>query len=257
MRFNTTVAALAIMLVVPVFGTDNSYAETKPKSNTTTDIKKTEVKKAEKVAEKEVTVTVAAGDTLSSIAEANQTTWVRIFNANEAIANPDVINVGNELRIPKAEEELTDRYGALIAEQAAQIAAQAAAAPAPVAVAPTATTVAAYSPAPAPARGVTSVANSGNRYAWGNCTWYVFNRKPNIGSFWGNANQWIGSAQAAGFSTGSAPVAGAIGAQGNHVVYVESVSGGMVNISEMNYAGGLGVLHYRTVPASDFYYIYA
>lgn len=56
-----------------------------------------------------VIVTVVAGDTLSSIAEAHETTWVRIFNANEQIANPDLINPGDQLRIPTADETLADR----------------------------------------------------------------------------------------------------------------------------------------------------
>jgi LysM repeat protein len=64
--------------------------------------------KAEKKAAP-VIVTVAEGDTLSSIAEAHETTWVRIYNANEQIANPDIINPGDQLRIPTADETLTDR----------------------------------------------------------------------------------------------------------------------------------------------------
>ncbi len=59
-------------------------------------------------------VTVNAGDTLSSIADAHQTTYPRLFNANESIANPDVINVGQEIRIPAADEELPDRMAAIV-----------------------------------------------------------------------------------------------------------------------------------------------
>ena len=102
-----------------------------------------------------------------------------------------------------------------------------------------------------------SQSSAGNTYAYGWCTWYVKSRKPNIPNTFGNAYQWIGSAQASGYATGTTPVAGAIGAADNHVVYVESVNGGNVTISEMAYAGGVGVVHYRTVPASSFYYIYA
>lgn len=75
-----------------------------------------------------VMVTVAEGDSLSKIAEAKQTTYVRVFNANDKIANPDVINPGQELRIPAADEELPDRYADWQAQQQA-------AAPAPVAAA--------------------------------------------------------------------------------------------------------------------------
>lgn len=69
--------------------------------------KAAEVKNEE--APKPVMVTVASGDSLSTIATANNTTWVRIFNANESIVNPDIINPGQELRIPAPEEQLADR----------------------------------------------------------------------------------------------------------------------------------------------------
>lgn len=101
---------------------------------------------------------------------------------------------------------------------------------------------------------------AGNSYGYGYCTWYVKNKRPDIGSFWGNANQWYASAQAAGFATGSEPRAGAIGVSfvgsAGHVVYVESVSGGTVNISEMNGAAGWNVVGTRSTSASEFVYIY-
>ena len=56
-----------------------------------------------------VMVTVKEGDSLSSIAGAYKTTWVRIFNANTDIKNPDLINPGDELRIPTGDEQLTER----------------------------------------------------------------------------------------------------------------------------------------------------
>ncbi len=56
-----------------------------------------------------VLVTVALGDSLSSIAAAHNTTWVRLFNANESIVHPDIINPGQQVRIPTAEETLVDR----------------------------------------------------------------------------------------------------------------------------------------------------
>lgn len=61
----------------------------------------------------------------------------------------------------------------------------------------------------------------------------------------------------AGFSTGSAPRAGAIGVKPGHVVYVESVSGSNVNISEMGWGYRANTVpNYRTVSASEFTYIY-
>ena len=100
----------------------------------------------------------------------------------------------------------------------------------------------------------------GNSYAAGNCTWYVKQKRPDIGNFWGNANMWLSSAQAAGFKTGTMGKTGAIGVTqegwAGHVVYVESWNeNGTVTISEMN-IGGLYVTGRRTVPESSFMYIY-
>lgn len=98
-----------------------------------------------------------------------------------------------------------------------------------------------------------------NGYSYGYCTWYVASRR-SVPSNWGNAVSWYYNAQASGFGVGSAPAPGAIAWEhGNHVAYVESVSGGMVTVSEMNYwsnGGGWNRVSYRTVPASTFLYIY-
>lgn len=56
-----------------------------------------------------VIVTVVEGDYLSKIAEANSTTVERLFYANTDITNPDIIHVGQQLRVPTLEEELTPR----------------------------------------------------------------------------------------------------------------------------------------------------
>ena len=124
--------------------------------------------------------------------------------------------------------------------------------------------------APAAARRNTTVASSSNSYyggrqggsfantyTRGQCTWYVASRRA-VPNNWGNAFTWYFRAKAAGYSTGSEPRAGAIGwERNNHVVYVESVNpNGTVNISEMNWGGRPGVVHYRTTPASQFLYIY-
>ena len=65
--------------------------------------------KKESADKQPVKVTVAEGDSLSSIAEKHSTTWVRLYNANETVAHPDVINPGQELRVPAADEQLTER----------------------------------------------------------------------------------------------------------------------------------------------------
>ncbi len=54
-------------------------------------------------------VEVQPGDYLSKIATEQETTYVRIYNANEEIKNPDIIYPGQKLRIPKADEVLAER----------------------------------------------------------------------------------------------------------------------------------------------------
>lgn len=227
MSLQSTVMALSFIAAASLFGSHTAFAE-----GAKTDKK-----------EPAVIVKVQSGDTLSSIAEAHGTDYVRLFNANDFIINPDVIDVDQEIRVPKADEQLTDRFGEYTNGQLSQ----------PAVVTSTSTAL----PARVATPRVSVQSSTGNSYAYGWCTWYVKSRKPNIPNNWGNAYSWIGSAQASGYSTGAAPVAGAIGASGGHVVYVESTDGINVNISEMAYAGGIGVVHYRTVPASSFYYIYA
>lgn len=109
------VLAVAFAIVTISAGTAIASAATnKPaevKKVATATSAKTE-EKAAPVAETKpapVMYTVVEGDFLSKIADANGTTWVRIYNANENIVNPDVINPGDQLRIPTAEETLADR----------------------------------------------------------------------------------------------------------------------------------------------------
>ncbi|HSX41690.1 MAG TPA: LysM peptidoglycan-binding domain-containing protein [Candidatus Saccharimonadales bacterium] len=98
-----------------------------------------------------------------------------------------------------------------------------------------------------------------NGYAYGYCTWYVANRRA-VPSDWGNAVSWYYNAQISGYSVGSTPRPGAIAWTGGgyygHVAYVESVSGGNVTVSEMNYNGNWNRVTTRTVSASTFRYIY-
>ena len=56
-----------------------------------------------------VTVMVKPGDTLTTLAKNHQTTWERLFNANETIKDPDVIYPGLEIRVPGPDEQLTPR----------------------------------------------------------------------------------------------------------------------------------------------------
>jgi len=56
-----------------------------------------------------VYVTVQDGDTLDAIAQAHNTTWVRLYDANDFISDPNVINVGDQIRIPRDDETLVNR----------------------------------------------------------------------------------------------------------------------------------------------------
>lgn len=101
--------------------------------------------------------------------------------------------------------------------------------------------------------------SAGNRYAFGNCTSYAYERRAElgrpIGSFWGDGGSWAYSAQAAGFTVNSTPKPGSImvtyGSPG-HVAIVESVSSnGDIVLSEMNYAGNFNRVTGRTVSAGQ------
>ena len=102
-------------------------------------------------------------------------------------------------------------------------------------------------------------ASAGNKYAFGNCTWYAYERRAQlgrpVGSFWGNAATWAGYARAAGYLVNNTPAVGAVMQNGGgygHVAIVESVNGdGSITISEMNYAGNFNRVTSRTVSAGD------
>ncbi len=105
----------------------------------------------------------------------------------------------------------------------------------------------------------TARASAGNRYAFGNCTWYAYERRVQlglpVGSFWGNGAEWDNSARAAGLSVNRTPEPGAIqvmeGGAG-HVAIVEEVySDGSIRLSEMNYAGNFNRVTTRTMSAGS------
>ncbi len=196
---------------------------------------------------------VSSEETLSSIATKYQTTWVRLFNKNEQIANPDVIAVGQKLTVPLPDEKLVERPLPEVVVAALPVEAPIAAKPA----------VATSKKAPAPKKAspvsVSKGAVAGNTYAPGYCTWYIKNIRPDIPNNLGNANTWVARAASQGMATGSVPRVGAIAQakQSVHVAYVQRVNGdGTIFISEMNFNGGLFIVHTRTVPASNFLYIY-
>ncbi|HVQ44246.1 MAG TPA: LysM peptidoglycan-binding domain-containing protein [Candidatus Saccharimonadia bacterium] len=178
--------------------------------------------------------TVQAGDTPDSIAAAYSANAAQILSFNNAevkglaaglkIIVPD----GVKQEAPKAAPAVTNKYSRVAGAAT---------------VSPT----------------LTRFAFSGNGYSVGYCTYYVASRRA-VPSNWGNAVSWYYNAQASGFGVGSTPVPGAIAWSGagyyGHVAYVESVSGGMVTVSEMNYNGGWNRVSTRTVSAGTFRYIF-
>jgi LysM repeat protein len=88
------------------------------------------------------TVVVKPGDSLSSIATTNNTTYERVFYANKKIADPDVIYPGQKLRIPGKKEKLKKRplatvqLAAPVASGTGSVASYQSAAPRPAVSAP-------------------------------------------------------------------------------------------------------------------------
>lgn len=88
--------------------------------------------------------------------------------------------------------------------------------------------------------------SAGNGYAYGYCTFYAKNMRPDLPNQLGNANTWYARAAAMGIPVGSEPRAGAIfqtsagGGGYGHVGYIESVdyATGIVTYSDMNGLAG-------------------
>jgi surface antigen len=102
----------------------------------------------------------------------------------------------------------------------------------------------------------------GNTNAWGNCTWYAWERRYEMGrplpsGALGNAAQWNTSLGAMGYRVDSVPEVGAIFQNGGgygHVGIVESIQGdGSIIVSEMNNysGGGYNGINDRVIPANQ------
>lgn len=188
-------------------------------------------KSTEQKAKKSIVVTVKAGDTLENIAKRYNRTYVQLFNANKNIINPDVIDVGDKVRIPKKGEKLPDRFSS-------------------IAVATT-TTTETYT-----TQEYTSAPVNENSYYVGNgmwCTDYVHSVRSDI-PIYGNAGyNWISAAQADGKATGSTPRAGAVAVTDGHVAYVKKVNAdGSYVVSEMGWNYQAGNYNERTVQPGTF-----
>ena len=158
------------------------------------------------------------------------------------------------------------------APAASEAPAPASEAPAATSEAPASQAPAATSEAPAPAAETpkVSAASTPNTYPVGQCTWGAKSLASWVGNYWGNAKNWIASAQAAGHSVGTTPVAGAIAVWPNdgggygHVAYVTSASSAnSIQVMESNYAGNMSIGNYRgtfdptsSAHGGSVYYIY-
>lgn len=108
----------------------------------------------------------------------------------------------------------------------------------------------------------TKQTSPGNTNAWGNCTWYAWERRLEMGrplpsGALGNAAQWNSSLGAMGYRVDSVPEIGAIFQNGGgygHVGIVEAInSDGSIEVSEMNNysGGGYNGINGRTIPAGQ------
>ena len=184
-----------------------------------------------------VLYTVKAGDTTASIAQKYNADQARVVLYNDLDVSGIV--AGQQIILPSGSLPETERPGYV----------------APRIVTRLATTTASGSSASNIYR-----ASAGNRYSFGYCTWYVFERRAElgrpIGSFWGNASNWAYAAGSAGYSVNRTPEVGAIIQNGGglgHVAIVEEIrANGDLVLSEMNYGGGWNQIYRgRVVPAGQ------
>ena len=101
-----------------------------------------------------------------------------------------------------------------------------------------------------------------NYYYYGDCTWYAFERRKELGkgvsNMWGNGNNWADNARANGYNVNNTPSVGAIvhsyaGTNGayssGHVAVVESINpDGSITVSEMGWPTA-GIKTMRTISA--------
>lgn len=181
-----------------------------------------------------VLYTVKPGDSIDSIAQRYSTNRERLVSYNDLEISG--INSGQQIVLPGGILPTNERPG-----------------------------YAAPSPSSGRSQSITSyrgnAASVGNRYDYGYCTWYVYERRAQIGrpvgSFWGNASTWASYARGSGYLVNNTPAVGAVmqnsyqaGGYG-HVAVVESVNiDGSIFVSEMNYAGW-NVKSTRTISAGE------
>ncbi len=170
-----------------------------------------------------VLYTVRAGDSIDSIVAKYKTNRAQVVAYNDL--EIEALSTGRQIIVPGANVPEQERPGY-------------------VAPRTTTTTKTTSSGAYRVSSSLAS-ASVGNRYAYGNCTYYAYERRMQlgmpVGSFWGNAATWAAYAQAAGYRVDGSPEVGAVmqtsGGWGGygHVSIVEKVNPGVsITISEMN-----------------------
>ncbi|MCA6639933.1 CHAP domain-containing protein [Streptococcus thermophilus] len=217
---------------------------------------KTSLVSAKSTAESVAASTAASVAQSQAIAESEATAQVvassEVAATSESVAQPSETPVSETSTASEAAQEPASSETSEVQPESAAPAVS----EAPVSAAPVVTSEAApaasEAPAPAAETHKVSAASTPNTYPVGQCTWGVKSLAPWAGNNWGNAKNWIASAQAAGHSVGTTPVAGAIAVWPNdgggygHVAYVTSASGAnSIQVMESNYAGNMSISNYR------------
>lgn len=183
---------------------------------------------------KHIAYKVKSGDTLTTISKARRVPVSRLWSANRQLRNPDVIRVGERLKIPRPSDKLKKR----------------------AMIKPVGTRDTIKSEAPTlPKLG--GFSSSGNSYEPGQCVWALKNWRPELPNTWGNASDWLYNAQRDSWATGSTPRVGAVGWTPTHVVLIVGVNkDGTVDIKDMNGRYIPYEIGHGTYPASKYQYIY-
>ncbi|MDN5275591.1 MAG: hypothetical protein JWN33_240 [Candidatus Saccharibacteria bacterium] len=202
-----------------------------------------------------VLYTVKASDTIESLAKKYNSDATRIVTVNNLELSG--LQAGGKIILPEGVLPETERPGYVP--------------PAPVYVAPTIT----YA-----SGGIggdvrflywnTRATSSGNTMSWGNCTWYAWERRQDIGrplpynTRLGNAAEWAYSLSRLGYQVVyGVPAVGSIMQNGGglgHVAIVESIApNGDITVTEMNYGSWYNGVDQRTISAGQaaaYNYIY-
>ncbi len=177
--------------------------------------------------------TIKENDTLTKIAQENQTTIERLWEKNTDLKDPDLLEPNYQLKLPSENEELPDR---------------------PLPTPPPVIEPVRVPQSGTPASNAVRGAVTGNTYYAGQCVWYVKNQLSWVENGWGNASSWK---YTSGHTVSTTPAVGTVAwaKSYGHVAIVTGVGNGTVSITEMNYEGAF-VVSSRVAPTSEFEYIY-